>query len=72
MATNFKTELLENKKLKIDLIAGPDNTTHFQALLTMLLIAQNQASHMMSLYQNLKPTKKLMQLDQMGQMHGLQ
>ncbi|MEK9656896.1 MAG: tRNA (N6-isopentenyl adenosine(37)-C2)-methylthiotransferase MiaB [bacterium] len=25
MATNFKTELLENKKLKIDFIAGPDS-----------------------------------------------
>ena len=25
MATNFKTELLEKKRLKIDLIAGPDS-----------------------------------------------
>ena len=25
MATNFKTDLLDNKRLKIDLIAGPDS-----------------------------------------------
>ena len=33
MATNFKTELLENKKLKIDLIAGPDSYNALPSLI---------------------------------------
>ncbi len=33
MATNFKTDLLENNRLKIDLIAGPDSYKTLPALL---------------------------------------
>ena len=33
MATNFKTDLLDNKRLKIDLIAGPDSYQSLPALL---------------------------------------
>lgn len=33
MATNFKTQLLENPKLKIDFIAGPDSYKHLPGLI---------------------------------------
>ncbi|MEC8678364.1 MAG: tRNA (N6-isopentenyl adenosine(37)-C2)-methylthiotransferase MiaB [Candidatus Margulisiibacteriota bacterium] len=33
MATNFKTQLLDNKKLKIDLIAGPDSYKQLPTLI---------------------------------------
>lgn len=36
MATNFKTDLLENKRLKIDFIAGPDSYKQLPFLLTGL------------------------------------
>ncbi|MEK9726521.1 MAG: tRNA (N6-isopentenyl adenosine(37)-C2)-methylthiotransferase MiaB [Candidatus Margulisiibacteriota bacterium] len=39
MATNFKTDLLSNKKLKIDLIAGPDSYKQLPALISDALDA---------------------------------
>jgi len=41
MATNFKTELLDNKKLKIDLIAGPDSYKQLPALISDAIESNN-------------------------------
>jgi tRNA-2-methylthio-N6-dimethylallyladenosine synthase len=40
MATNFKTDLLENKKLKIDVIAGPDSYRALPSLIQDTLDSQ--------------------------------
>ena len=47
MATNFKTQLLDNKKLKIDLIAGPDSYKQLPTLIKDAMTQILAKSHLM-------------------------
>ena len=62
MATNFKTELLDNQRLKIDFIAGPDNYKQLPQLIEEVSLTGNKKFDVtlseFETYSDITPTRK--------------
>ncbi|MBI59861.1 tRNA (N6-isopentenyl adenosine(37)-C2)-methylthiotransferase MiaB [bacterium] len=62
MATNFKTDLLENKSFPIDFIAGPDSYKTLPSLINSLLTTGNQQYDVtlseFETYSDIQPTRQ--------------